>query len=218
MTTVDNLIAGYQDFYKKYFNSGDMLYKTLARSGQSPKTLVIACSDSRVDPSIITHAKPGDLFVIRNVANLVPPFESIDSGHHGVSAAVEFAVRMLEVEHIVVLGHSKCAGIHALLEPDAVDETDFIGKWVNIARPARDKAFAQAGDGELNDDHHHICERESIMLSLENLLSFPWIKDKVIEKKVRLHGWYFSVIDGSLKEYNPASGDFEAIATEPEAL
>lgn len=168
MAEVKALIEGYKKFYKKYFASDNELYNELAKTGQSPKTLIIACSDSRVDPSIVMNAKPGDIFVIRNVANLVPPCETSESGIHGVSAALEFAVQILQVNHIVVLGHSSCAGIAALLGSADIDKTDFIGKWMSIAKPAREKTLTEK-KYSCDKTMHHECEKECIMLSLENL-------------------------------------------------
>lgn len=201
---------GYRKFYRKYFKSGNTLYKDLVELGQSPKTLIIACSDSRVDPSIITRAHPGDIFVVRNVANLVPPYDSNHIGLHGVSASLEFAVRILEVNNIVILGHSGCAGIHTLLNPEKVKHTDFIGEWMNIAKPAKEQVLKK----HRNKDFHelqHLCEEESILLSLDNLLTFPWVRSKVENKKLKLHGWYFSLEDGSLEEYNPVKSSFDRI-------
>jgi carbonic anhydrase len=204
MAKIETLIAGYREFYQKYFASGDGLYRDLS-VGQSPKTLVIACSDSRVDPSIVTSASPGDLFVVRNVANLVPPYE-VDQHHHGVSAALEFGVRVLNVEHIVVLGHSSCAGIAALLNSDSVKDTDFIGKWVSLAQAAKDRVT-----GNPQPECQHQCEKESIILSLDNLLTFPWIKSAVEAERIKLHGWYFSVQEGTLQEYDVGTGKFVGI-------
>lgn len=212
MAEVKALLEGYKRFYKRYYSSGDPLYKELSSNGQSPKTLIIACSDSRVDPSIITEAKPGDIFVVRNVANLVPPYAPDLSSLHGVSAALEFAVRILEVKHIVVLGHSQCAGIAALLEPGKTDGTDFIGMWVDIAAPVREKTLAEAREGERIEDTRCRCEKESVLHSLANLTEFPWIREKVESGALKLHGWYFSMENGRLFEFDPVHGAFVGIS------
>lgn len=215
MAEIQALLQGYREFYNVYFASGDHLYKELTKVGQSPKTLIIACSDSRVDPSIITNSEPGDIFVIRNVANLVPPYEIQESGRHGVSAALEFAVCILEVKHIVILGHSGCAGIHALLHSDRMADTDFIGSWMDIAKPAKEKTIKHAENmNEVTLQHH--CEQESILLSLDNLLTFPWIKSRISSGALKLHGWYFSLEEGHLHEYNPQRAVFEQISITPE--
>ncbi len=213
MAEVRALIEGYRKFYARYYASGDPLYRDLAQNGQSPKTLIIACSDSRVDPSIITEAGPGDIFVVRNVANLVPPYAPDVKTLHGVSAALEFAVRILEVRHVVILGHSNCAGIAALLEPGKTDNTDFIGMWVNIAAKAREKTLAERRPDETSCETQHRCEKESILLSLSNLTGFPWIREKVEAGTLKLHGWYFSMDQGHLMEYDPRSGQFNAVKT-----
>lgn len=204
---IQHLIDGYRRFYRKYFGSGDTLYEGLAKALPT-NTLIIACSDSRVDPSIITNAEPGDIFVVRNVANLVPPYETGEHGLHGVSAALEFAVCVLKVRHIVVLGHSSCAGIKTLLSPHNIHDTDFLGRWMGMADRAKEKALQQCRPG---DDMHPLCEKEGIKLSLENLLTFPWISQRVKEGTLTLYGWYFSVSDGSMQQYSALSGKFENI-------
>ncbi len=207
MADVDTLLEGYKSFYQRYFESNDPLFKQLSQ-GQSPKTLVVACSDSRVDPSIVMDAKPGDMFVIRNVANLVPPYDDSGSGYHGVSAALEFAVRVLNVEHIVVMGHSGCAGIATLIDPSGVKDTDFIGEWVGIASDARAKTFEVVVDDASADQIQHTCEQQGVLHSLANLMTFPWIASQVQEGKLQLHGWHFSIKDGRLMRYDPASAKF----------
>lgn len=208
MADIKDLIAGYRRFYTKYFTSGNELYQQLATEGQSPKTLVIACCDSRVDPSIVMDAGPGDLFVVRNVANLVPPCEFDHTTYHGVSSALEFAVCMLNVENIIVMGHSKCAGIQALSCADTLKNTDFIGKWVSISMAAREKCCES---GVKSEELQATLEKESIILSLGNLLTFPWIKEKVEANTLKLHGWYFCIEEGALSQYNPESNLFEAV-------
>ena len=211
MAKIQKLIEGYKRFYQKYFLSNTRLYEELDKVGQSPKTLVIACSDSRVDPSIISDADPGDIFVIRNVANLVPPYEKDDKGFHGVSAALEFAARILQVENIVILGHSKCAGVQTLLHPESVEDSDFIGHWVDIGQSAKEKACQQIGTYEPHDFLQHACEKEVILLSLKNLMTFPWIQERVEAGSLTLHGWYFRISDGCLQQYNAKTESFESI-------
>lgn len=211
MAEIQKLIDGYRRFHKKYFLSDTTLYEALDKIGQSPKTLVLACSDSRVDPSIISDADPGDIFVVRNVANLVPPYEKDDKGFHGVSAALEFAVRILKVENIVILGHSKCAGVHTLLNPKTVEDSDFIGHWVDIGQPAKEKACSLVGSCDESDALQHACEKEVVLLSLKNLMTFPWIQERVAEGVLTLHGWYFRISDGILQYYNSKTCVFEEI-------
>ncbi len=216
MAGINKLIEGYKNFHTEYFRNDKSLYKRLKEIGQAPKTLVIACSDSRVDPGIITKSGPGDIFVVRNVANLVPPYTKKENRTlHGVSAALEFGVRILEVENIIILGHSHCAGVRAMFNPKSVPlETDFIGEWVKIATPAKKRATTKYDTDEHQQQLLHHCERETILLSLDNLLTFPWIKERVIDKKLQIHGWYFSLGDGSLKYYDQETGNFIAFETE----
>lgn len=204
MPVITKLLEGYKEFYKKYFQDDLKLFKQL-KQGQSPKTLIIACSDSRVDPSIVVNAKPGDIFVIRNVANLVPPYQP-DDALHGVSASLEFAVKFLNIENIIILGHSKCAGIHSLMNPEKIKSSDFIGKWMSIADEARVKTKEIKSD---NLDHQ--CEKEVIKLSLKNLLTFPWIYQKVKHNELALHGWHFCIETGEIIKFNSNKNDFEKI-------
>lgn len=208
MARIRKLLEGYKRFYQKHFVQNKSLYEKLS-VGQNPKTLIIACSDSRVDPTIVTDANAGDIFVVRNVANLVPPYQPDWESYHGTSAALEFAVTRLEVEHIVVMGHSGCAGIGALVDnPPKKDKfNSFILGWMNIAAEARARMEEKCAD---KDDacRHTVCEKEGILVSLNNLESFPWIAERVAQKKLKLHGWYFSVSDGFLWVYDKESGEY----------
>lgn len=208
MAHIAELLDGFKRFFRQYFNGKESIYTSLYEDGQDPKTLVIACSDSRVDPSIITDAKPGDIFVIRNIANLIPTYDPRpDNGLHGISAALEFAVRVLKVSNVVVMGHSDCAGIKTLLTPEILEQTDFIYDWVKIASDAKAKV-----DTKLNPQQQRACcEKEAILLSMHNLLTFPWIKEKVMDEELKIHGWYFCIKDGSLSIYDPLTKSFERI-------
>lgn len=188
------LIDGYRRFRSGAWPNYRELYQKLAESGQSPKTMIIACADSRVDPQMIFDAGPGELFVARNVANLIPPFEK-DAAYHGTSAAVEFAVRVLEVRDLVVMGHGLCGGVRALLEGTPPEGSDFVAHWVDMARPARERAVAT---GETGEELQRVCEHECVKLSLTNLQTFPWIADRVAAGKLRLHGCWFAVASGRL--------------------
>lgn len=196
MVKLSKLVEGYQNFYKQYFIDNPELYKTLVENGQSPKILVIACSDSRVDPSIIMGTEPGDIFVVRNVANLVPPYEDGNNGCHGVSAAIEYAVTALGVENIIVMGHSHCGGIAALVDADNSDHP-FIEQWINIAKPARDNAKKICSCG--CSDLYEVCEKEAIKVSLHNLLTFPFVRDAISNTSLELHGWYFCLETGKIE-------------------
>lgn len=213
MSDVKTLIDGYRRFYSRHFLRQDPLFNQLATNGQAPKTLVIACSDSRVDPAIILDADPGDIFVVRNVANLVPPFAA-DSGHHGTSAALEFAVCNLNVQHIIVCGHSACAGVNALLHGTySHSEESFINRWVDIAMEAKEHTLHACGSPE-HPAARQMCEEQAILTSLQNLTTFPWIKTRVDEGCLRLHGWYFDLTSGALSTWEEGERKFIAISPE----
>lgn len=203
------LIAGFKRFRHKYFDGDNSIYRKLSESGQTPKTLVIGCSDSRVDPAILTSASPGELFVIRNVANLVPPFEDGD-GFHGVSSAIEFAVVNLKVENIVVLGHQQCGGIRALMNGVTNAQPSFIARWVSIADEAKQIVLKNYP----GDDSNALCSRcelESIRVSIRNLRTFPFIQDAIRDRDISLVGAYFDMDDGRLLELNEELGTFSAV-------
>ncbi len=209
MTDVKTLINGYQRFYNKHFVEEPGRYKELANKGQAPKTLVIACSDSRVDPSIIMDVGPGDIFVIRNVANLVPPYQPKGDSYHGTSAALEFAVCNLGVENIIVMGHGFCAGVNALLnnQPVKNDKFSFVQSWVDISKEAKNRVEANHPDAS-GEEKLHFCEKENIKVSMENLLTFPWVKERVDNGSLEICGWYFSIFNGVLENYDKKSDSF----------
>ena len=209
MTEIDKLIDGYKRFHDNYFHRDEVLFEQLSQ-GQTPDTMVIACSDSRVDPAIVLDCKPGDLFVVRNVANLVPPYET-GGGYHGVSAALEFGVRALKVRHIIVLGHQYCGGIQALLNGVvAIEGSEFIQPWVNMAHAAREKVLKSMPTAPKNEQLC-ACEKESILISLNNLLTFPWIKDCVERGELTLHGWHFNIEKGILTAYDSSADEFKPV-------
>lgn len=203
---MDDLIAGYQRFREVAWPGRKQLFEQLAAKGQKPETLVIACSDSRVDPQMIFDAGPGEMFIVRNVANLVPPYQP-DANYHGTSAAIEFAVRVLKVKHVVVMGHAQCGGVHALLEGAPPQARDFVAEWMTIAEPARLETEAS---GVPEPERHRFCEQCCVKLSLGNLASFPWVRDRVAAGDLRLHGAYFGVATGKL-ELLQDDGAFKAV-------
>jgi carbonic anhydrase len=190
---MDDLIEGYRRFRSGTWQAERNRFDALSRLGQRPRALVIACSDSRTDPQMVFNARPGELFVVRNVANIVPPYGP-DDQPHGVSSAIEFAVRSLQVREIVVLGHAMCGGVRALLDGSSSEKTDFIGQWVRIAEPARQLALAAPPEQQQD-----ICEHETVRLSLKNLLTFPWIRDAVEAGHTSLHGCFFGIRSGVLE-------------------
>jgi carbonic anhydrase len=210
-----HLVQGYETFLCGRFAGEHLRFRELAEKGQRPATMVIGCCDSRVSPEAIFDAGPGELFVLRNVANLVPPYEP-DNHYHGASAALEYAVAALKVRHIVVLGHAYCGGVasfaESLANPDAapLSEGDFIGRWIKLLQPAAERA----GSPQTQADQAYAerLEFESIKQGLMNLRSFPMVE--ALEKRgdLQLHGAYFSVIDGRLLALDERRGLFTPIA------
>jgi len=208
MKDIARFLSGFKIFQRTYFCEDNQLFSDLSQA-QNPKVLVIACSDSRVDPALLLGVEPGDIFVVRNVANLVPPYETAP-GRHGVSAALEYAVKVLEVEHVIVLGHSCCGGIQALMAPDRDALGEFIAPWVTIA----ESALREVSDKLTHKDEplrQRACEQASVLVSLENLLTFPWLWERVMKGSVYLHGWYFDMQKGELLSYLPETGTFEPL-------
>ena len=197
MGEIEKLIDGFKSFRKHYYEDNPDLYKELCDKGQSPKILVIACCDSRVHPAMVMNTDPGDIFVIRNVANVVPPCGD-DGKPHGTSAALEFAVKHLQIKRIIVMGHSFCGGVKSLVEGKHHDQAyGFIDPWMSIVEPARDKVLKTLGN-ESFEDQCRACEREVISISMQNLMTFPWVKERVEKGELSLHGWYFDIEEGNL--------------------
>jgi len=206
----ERLVQGYCSFAGGRFAAERSRYEVLAQKGQRPEVMIVGCVDSRVSPEVIFDAFPGELLVLRNVANLVPAYEPEFNYQHGTSAALEFGVQVLRVKHIVVLGHALCGGIRAFsdgLEPQSPG--DFIGRWMSQIAPAAAPLGPRRTDASA---YLHQLELASIELSLKNLMTFPWIKVQVQDGNLSLHGAYFSVADGRLLVRNPAAGCFEPVA------
>ncbi len=203
------LIEGFQRFRERHFAEDSVQFQNLVQFGQTPKALVVACCDSRVDPALVLDCAPGDLFVVRNVANLVPPAEN--QGHyHGTSAALEFGVKDLAVRHIIVLGHAQCGGIHALLEGSVDKEESFIAEWMGIADAAREQVEREHANAS-SEVRHRACEQQAILVSLDNLRTFSWVRERVEQGKLTLHGWYFDIERGELLGYDATTGKFEPL-------
>ena len=210
MSQLDHLIEGYRRFHQKYFVENADTYRQLS-TGQSPRIAMIACSDSRVDPAILTDAQPGELFVIRNVANLVPPYQPDTSTYHGTSAALEFAVTILGVQHVIIFGHSKCAGIRALVEysPQDTETPSFVHSWMRIAEDVKKDILHH--HGHLSTDMQaQLCEKKAIERSLANLSTFPWISTRQANNSLKLHGWHFDLDTGTIYECH-AGGNWTAL-------
>lgn len=205
MKTIEELIEGYRAFRNGTYRRQAELYEALGE-GQSPSIMLIACADSRAEPSDIFNAAPGQLFVVRNVANLVPPYETTP-GRHGVSAALEFAVTSLEVDHIVIMGHGGCGGVHASLSAARnAPVGEFIGPWVKLLDSARDKVLAANPD-----DPQTALEYEGVETSIANLMTFPFVAERVKSGQLSLHGAWFAIKLGQLHWRNAETGDFEVV-------
>jgi carbonic anhydrase len=206
MSLPQRLLDGYATFQSGRLAAEQSRYRDLAERGQSPEIMVIGCCDSRVSPEVIFDARPGELFVVRNVANLVPPY-SPDGEYHGVSAALEFAVGALRVKHIIVLGHAYCGGVRAFAEDrEPLSPGDFIGKWMSLIAPAAAR-LGPRGDMSLSDYFVRL-EQASIVNTLDNLLTFPRLRKLIERGHVELHGAYFGVATGELSVLDPQSGRF----------
>ncbi len=210
------LTEGYRAFLDERFAREKSRYEALAEQGQSPETMVISCCDSRVSPEVIFDASPGELFVVRNVANLVPPYET-GGEYHGTSAALEFAVQALRVKHIVVLGHARCGGVRAFADDTApLSPGDFIGRWMTLIAPAAERLGPRQGS---LDEYVAKLELAAIENSLRNLMTFPCVRILVERCKLQLHGAFFGVASGVLLVRNPETGEFEpAVADMPERV
>lgn len=195
---MQSLVDGYRRFRADRWPKQQALYKALSQ-GQKPQVLVIACCDSRVDPATIFDAAPGELFIIRNVANIVPPYEQ-GEGLHGTSAAIEFAVDKLNVGTILVMGHGQCGGVSAALQ-NSVEGSAFLGPWIALLDEAKGRCAHE-------QDPQAALERENIRVSLERLRQFPFIADRVARGALRLEGALFAVADGRLEVLDPANGAF----------
>ncbi len=184
------IIRGYQTFREKYASGDHSVMQNLANLGQNPETMVVACCDSRVDPALILQCDPGDLFVVRNVANIIPPYEK-DQGYHGTSAALEFGIRHLKVKNLIILGHSQCGGIEALTDEANLPPNDFITKWVSLVKQPQ---------AHFHDSDYYA--KLALTHSYHNCMQFPWIKEKVEEKSLSIHLWFFNIKEGEILMYS----------------
>lgn len=193
------ILQGYKEFRDKYVNADTSIMYNLHRNGQQPKIMVIACCDARVDPALILQCDPGDLFVVRNVANIVPPYEK-DTRHHGTSAALEFGICLLNIVHLIVLGHSQCGGINALLESEGLKQDDFITNWVSLIKTPDFKKY-QADD----------YAKWSLEQSYQNCITFPWIKERILTGKLTIHLWFFDIQTGQIYTYSNDKKTYEPL-------
>ena len=206
------LQEGYQAFLTHYYPKHQGLYHELATHGQSPKVCFVACSDSRIDPAVLTQKNPGDLFIIRNVANLIPPYpRTPNEAYNATSAALQYAVMHLEVEHIVILGHTQCGGIGALLSADKTQpHMNFINDWVQIGEPAR-RVVKQSCAHLPHDEQAHQLEQMAMQVSITNLESYPEFYARIEKGLLQLHAWHFDIESGQVMALNHASGTYEPL-------
>ncbi len=202
----DRLLTGYRNFMSGRYSDERERYRVLADTGQEPHTLVVACCDSRAAPETIFDCGPGELFVVRNVANMVPPYEP-DSQFHATSAALEYAVQVLKIRNIVVMGHGRCGGIQAALDPamEPLSPGDFIGRWMSLVRPAAEQI--QSNDYMTQAERQTALERVSIRNSIANLQTFPFVRNRGQEGELSIHGAWFDISTGELWVMN-SKGDF----------
>ena len=209
-----SLIQGYLKFIKSISPSKLSLYQDLARFGQSPKILVVACCDSRLEPFALTQSGPGDLFVVRNVANLVPPYVPMEQIEcHGTVAAIQYAVVHLKVTDLIILGHSHCGGVAALMsQTQQQHQTDnFIEEWMKIAQPAKQRVMQACSAQMPASEKNELCAHYSIQNSLENCLTYQWIKEPVEANRLALHGWYFDIEHGAISVLEAGDSEFHGL-------
>jgi carbonic anhydrase len=212
MTGIETLLNGFRKFREMYFEKAPGLYRDLLSHGQNPHFAVVACSDSRVDPAIVLQTEPGDIFVVRNVAAFVPPYEEV--GHyHDTSAALEFAVTGLGVDHIIIIGHAQCGGIAAMVRKQEGGDVGgkFMPAWTDQLRVARERVLA-ADPGLDGDALLGASERQSVRMSLDNLTTFPFVREAMATGHLSLHGWYLNIFEGVLEVWNPDTETFERLS------
>ena len=209
ITFPQRLLDGYRTFTTQRLPTEQNRYRELSERGQSPEVMVIGCCDSRVSPEVIFDVGPGELFVMRNIANLVPVYQP-DGGAHGVSAALEYAVNVLRVQHIVVLGHAQCGGIRAFIDDiDPLSPGDFIGRWMAMFIKPGEKVSQR--ERETREDFTTRIEKAAVFRSLENLMTFRFVRSRVESGEMKLHGAYFGVAEGSLFVLDPVAKEFRGV-------
>jgi carbonic anhydrase len=193
------IIEGYKAFRQKYAHGDNSIMRSLAHRGQQPNIMMVSCCDSRVDPALILQCDPGDLFIVRNVANIVPPYEK-DEAHHGTSAALEFGICYLQVKHLIILGHSECGGINALINNKDLHQNDFITRWVSLIKT---EVTASSNSNYL--------AKHALKDSYQNCLTFPWIKERVEKQQLIIHLWFFDIKEGAVFTYSHAHGHYQEL-------
>ncbi len=198
--SIEKIIQGYHTFREKYALGDNSIMENLATHGQKPEIMVIACCDSRVDPALVLQCEPGDLFIVRNVANIVPPYE-VDDKHHGTSAALEFGICYLNVKHLIIFGHSQCGGMQALFNSTELKQDDFISHWTSSVKNIDPSNFKDADS----------LGKQALLNSQQNCLTFPWIKQRVEQNKLSIHLWFFDIKNGEISNYSPTNKQYQPL-------
>jgi carbonic anhydrase len=210
---VQKLAAGIHKFQADYFASNRRLFEQLSEKGQRPETLFITCSDSRIDPALITSTRPGELFIVRNVGNIVPSRDRGVLG--GVSAAIEYAVEVLAVQHVIVCGHTQCGAIEAILHPDRVAHLPFVARW--LAESARIPPLIEERYGDIEGDARVTAAvQENVLVQLENLRTFDFVARRLDSGALKMSGWVFKIATGEVFDYDPISGQFSSLGLDSE--
>ncbi len=206
---IDKLIKGNQKFKDVHFPKLEDSFENLVENGQKPEILFIGCSDSRVIPDLIVDSKPGDMFILRNIGNFVPPYKG-DNDFHGSSSAIEYAVCILKVKHIIICGHSHCGACAALYE-DFSDKPNLqhVKKWLQLGKKAKDEILLATNDKNITEEVLRATEKASVKYQLENLLTYPEVIRKVKSGELDIHGWYYKIEDGSIEYYDGDSCGFK---------
>ncbi len=206
---IDELIEGNRAFQNSSFKLFKEDFDVLVQKGQKPEVLFIGCSDSRVVPDLIVHSKPGDMFILRNIGNFVPPFKA-DNDYHGSAAVIEYAVYILNVKHIIICGHSHCGACQALYQ----ELDDCIGlihtrKWLELGKDAKEYVLKNFSKTLTQEEIYRKTERISILYQLQNLLTYPEVKKRIEQNELEIHGWYYRIEDGTIETYNQQNERFE---------
>jgi carbonic anhydrase len=207
---MNKLIEGNKKFRTTTFSKYKEDFNSLVKDGQKPKILFIGCSDSRVAPNLVVNSVPGDLFMLRNIGNFVPPYSETNNNFHGSSAAIEYAVSVLKVKDIIVCGHTNCGACEALYDDTIKENPDLlhVSKWLELGKEAKENALLKFNDTNNKEELFKITEKVSIKYQLDNLLTYPAIQRKVKNKELSIHGWYYKIEDGEIEEYCTENDNF----------
>ncbi len=195
----EKITRGYKKFRDKYSEKETSLMQDLAEVGQHPEIMFVACCDSRVDPALLLQCHPGDLFIVRNIANIIPPYEC-DESHHGTSAALEFGICYLKVKHLIIMGHSQCGGISAFLNQDELHQDDFISRWTDLIHVKNHENLSVDA-----------CAKSALQSSYKNCLTFPWIKQRIENQQLQIHLWFFDISMAQIQTYDFSEQSFKEL-------